>query len=155
MPGDQSVVNHTYDLKPHAAGQGCVNDSEISGDYSGDDSSDRPLRDNKRRKTAHQSSGQRQQRGDDDAGDDGEYEVEQILDARIYRKRLEYRVDWRNYEPDPTWYRASGFKKSPSKLSEFHKANPQHPGPPKNLDEWARCFEEDKDADDYLDDDKP
>jgi hypothetical protein len=121
VPGGQSLVNHTSDLKLHAAGQDCVHDSEDSGDDCGDGSRGHQPRDNKRQKTAHQLGEQRQQRDDDAVVEEGEYEVEQIPDTRIYRKNLEYRVDWRGYEPDPTWYRASGFKKSPYKLLGFHR----------------------------------
>jgi hypothetical protein len=42
MPGGQSVVNHTYNLEPHTAGQDFINKSEDSSDYSGDSSGDRP-----------------------------------------------------------------------------------------------------------------
>ncbi|KAK7177937.1 hypothetical protein PSPO01_16016 [Paraphaeosphaeria sporulosa] len=44
---------------------------------------------------------------------------------------------------------------SPRKLREFHEANPTEPGPPKRLSHWERCYDEDRDADDFPDDNKP
>jgi hypothetical protein len=89
------------------------------------------------------------------ADEDGEYEVEQILEARVYRRKLQYRAKWLGYDDDPTWYDASNFKKSPYKLYEFHTANPTRPGPPERLDVWSQYWEEDRDADDHSDDNKP
>ena len=89
------------------------------------------------------------------ADEDKEYEVEKILDARVNRKKLQYRVKWLGYEDDPVWYDAANFKNSPYKLRGFHTANPLRPGPPKRLGMWAQCWEDDRGADDHPDDDKP
>ncbi|KAK7178377.1 hypothetical protein PSPO01_15578 [Paraphaeosphaeria sporulosa] len=89
------------------------------------------------------------------ASENIEYEVERILAVRLRRGNLMYQVQWVGYEADPEWYSASNFKNSPLKLREFHKANPTVPGPPRRLSHWERCFEEDMDADDFSDDDKP
>ncbi|KAF9730057.1 hypothetical protein PMIN01_11990 [Paraphaeosphaeria minitans] len=43
----------------------------------------------------------------------------------------------------------------PRKLYEFHEANPAASGPPRRLSHWELCCEEDRDADDFSDDDKP
>jgi hypothetical protein len=88
-------------------------------------------------------------------GKDDEYEVEQILEARVYHRRLLYRVKWLGYKDDPEWYDASNFKNSPHKLRDFHTANPTRPGPPKELKRRVRCWEEDRDADDHPNDNKP
>jgi hypothetical protein len=61
----------------------------------------------------------------------------------------------RLYEDDPAWYDASNFKNSLRKLCEFHTANPTWPGPPERLYVWVRCWEEDRDAGDHSDDNKP
>jgi len=87
--------------------------------------------------------------------DDDEYEVEMILDARVNRRKLQYRVKWLEYEEDLVWYDAGNFKNSPHKLREFHTANPTRPGPPERLESWVQCWEEDRDADDHPDDNKP
>jgi hypothetical protein len=77
------------------------------------------------------------------------------LEARIYRRKLQYRVDWLGYEHDPTWYDAFNFKNSPYKLREFHIANPTCRGPPERLDVWLQCWDEGRDADDHSNDNKP
>jgi hypothetical protein len=89
------------------------------------------------------------------ASEDIEYEVERILAVRLLEGELEYQVHWVGYKADPAWYSASNFKNSPLKLREFHKANPTVPGPPRRLEYWEQCWQEDKDADDFPDDDKP
>jgi hypothetical protein len=89
------------------------------------------------------------------ASDDTEYEVEQILAVRLRRGNMKYRAQWVGYEADPEWYNASNFKHSPLKLREFHKAYPAAPGPPRRLDYWERCCEEDREAEDFSDDDRP
>jgi hypothetical protein len=55
---------------------------------------------------------------------------------------------------DLEWYDASNFKGSPHRLRDFHRQYPDKPGPPKNLDYWIRCWEEEKDTEDQLDDNK-
>ena len=86
---------------------------------------------------------------------DTEYEVERILKVRLHRGNLKYQVQWVGYEADPEWYNASNFKHSPLKLREFHETNPAAPGPPRRLDYWERCCEEDREAEDFSDDDRP
>lgn len=112
----------------------------------------RHLKSNKRRKSASQPCRSRSHSG---AEEDDEYEVEQILKARIHLRKLQYHVKWLDYEDDPTWYDASNFKNSPHKLCEFHTANTTSPGPPQRLKVWLRCWEEGRDAVDHSEDDKP
>jgi hypothetical protein len=121
---------------------------------SSSESSDRGrlLQSNKRRKSA---SWPHRSRSSGGADEDIEYEVEQILEARVCRRKLQYRVKWLGYEDDLAWYDASNFKNSPHKLRGFHTANPNRPGPPERLNVWLRCWEEDRDADDHSDDNKP
>jgi hypothetical protein len=89
------------------------------------------------------------------ASDDTEYEVQQILASRIFRGNLQYQVQWVGYDNDPEWYNASNLKNCPRKLHEFHEANPTVPGPPRRLSHWKLCCDEDRDADNFSDDDKP
>ena len=56
-----------------------------------------------------------------------EYEVESVLDSRMYRKKLQYRVAWLGYPPDSTWYDAENFENSPDLIREFHAAYPNKP----------------------------
>jgi hypothetical protein len=86
---------------------------------------------------------------------DDEYEVESILDARMSGRKLQYRVKWLGFKYDSMWYDARNFKNSPYKLRGFHLVNYSHPGPPKRLGTWIQCWEEDKDAEDHPDDNKP
>jgi hypothetical protein len=137
--------------------QNCGTDPKICySDDSSDSSSEssdrgRRLESNKRRKSALWLHRSRSRSG----ADDDEYEVEQILAARVYRRKLQYRVKWLGYEDDPAWYDASNFKNSPRKLCEFHTANPTRPGPPERLNVWLQCWEEDRDADDHSNNNKP
>jgi hypothetical protein len=90
------------------------------------------------------------------SSEDAEYEVDQILAARLCYGNLKYRVQWAGYKAaDLKWYNASNFKNSPRKLREFHEAKPTKPGPPARLSHWEQCWEEDRDADDFQDDDQP
>jgi hypothetical protein len=97
----------------------------------------------------------KQTRTDNTADDDNEYEVQSILEARMSGQRLQYLVKWLGFEYDPIWYNAGNFKNSPYKLRDFHSVNTSHPGPPKRLGTWIQCWEEDRDAEDHPDDNKP
>jgi hypothetical protein len=55
-------------------------------------------------------------RTDNTAGDDNEYEVQSILEARMSDQKLQYRVKWLGFKYDRTWYNAGNFKNSPYKL---------------------------------------
>ena len=68
-------------------------------------------------------------------GDD-EWEVEKILASKLIQRSLYYQVNWKGYDPDPTWYPAQNFIGCPDKLKEFHDQYPNQLGPPKYLDEW-------------------
>ncbi|KAM3065105.1 hypothetical protein ACMFMG_012250 [Clarireedia jacksonii] len=84
-----------------------------------------------------------------------EYEVEQVLACRLKRRSLEYRVQWRGYDVDLAWYKASDLKTSPALLRDFHRANPKVPGPPALLPEWLRLWESGEDDYDYAEGDHP
>jgi hypothetical protein len=103
----------------------------------------------------HPSHKHKPTRTDNTADDDVEYEVKGILDARMSGQKLQYRVKWLGFKYDPMWYDARNFKNSPHKLRDFHSVNRSHPGPPKRLGTWIQCWEEDRDADDHPDDNKP
>jgi hypothetical protein len=59
-----------------------------------------------------------------------EWEVEEILDSRKPRGRLEYLVKWKGYEGHPdefTWEPASYCASAPELMAAFHRANPKKP----------------------------
>jgi hypothetical protein len=69
---------------------------------------------------------------------DQELEVDKILDARLLRKKLHYRVQWLGHDPDPKWYPAENFQHAPKRLRDFHSKYPDRPGPPASLQHWLR-----------------
>lgn len=84
-----------------------------------------------------------------------EWELERVLTARLYYHKQQYQVEWKGWDPDPTWYPASDFKNAARKLEEFHARNPEHPGPPKRLGQWKEAAENDEFAGPHKDDDLP
>ncbi|KAI9779298.1 MAG: hypothetical protein M1816_003611 [Peltula sp. TS41687] len=61
-----------------------------------------------------------------------EYEVEQVLDRRVTRGKVQYQVAWTGY-PDAfkEWLHSIALANPPELVAEFHKANPTKPGPEK------------------------
>lgn len=56
-----------------------------------------------------------------------EYEVEEILDSRIFRRQLQYLVRWKGYGPgDNSWEPAKNIT-ADEIISEFHNKNPSAP----------------------------
>jgi hypothetical protein len=57
-----------------------------------------------------------------------EYAVEQILDSRMHRRRLQYLVKWEGYGTEGnTWENADQVGNAPEKVAEFHRNNPSAP----------------------------
>src|SRR6266700_4652688 len=81
------------------------------------------------------------------------WEIEEILACKLVRGTLKYRVSWKGYNPDPTWYSVWNFIGSPQKLQEFHSCYPNELGLPKYLNEWMECWhsEDDKLPKEYQD----
>jgi hypothetical protein len=53
------------------------------------------------------------------------YEVQSILDSRLYRGKVQYRVEWKGYPLDEaTWEPEANLKKAPLEIAEFHKQHP-------------------------------
>jgi transposase InsO family protein len=69
-----------------------------------------------------------------------EWEVEEVLQSRTYRRKLQYQVKWVGVDYDPVFYDAEGFKGAPHKLKAFHDNYPKAKGPPKNLFYWIDCY---------------
>jgi len=64
---------------------------------------------------------------DDD--DDEHWEVDDILDSRRYRGRIQYKVKWKGLDRDNEWYYADKgeFDGSEEVLNEFHALYPRKP----------------------------
>jgi len=86
---------------------------------------------------------------------ENEWEIEKILASRKRGRRLQYRASWVGHDPDPKWYNASNFKGAPHRLRDFHRNYPARPGPPRRLDHWLKCWEDDVEPEVYEDDDLP
>jgi hypothetical protein len=60
--------------------------------------------------------------------DEEEWEVEEIVDSRCHRGRIQYRVKWTGFhDPDTTWYPADNFRNSPDAVTQFHGRYPNKP----------------------------
>ena len=59
---------------------------------------------------------------------DTEYEVENILDSRLHRAKLQYLVKWKGYGPEEnSWEPESNLANSKKLLDQFHHAHPNSP----------------------------
>jgi len=63
---------------------------------------------------------------------DVEYEVEEVLDSRMYRRKLQYLVKWKGYpHEDNTWEPEDNMQQSQQAVQDFHK---KHPAAPRRID---------------------
>jgi len=69
-----------------------------------------------------------------------EWEVDKILSSRVSgrNKQLQYKVQWKGWDPDNQWYPATNFKNAPLLLDDYHQQNPTKAGPPVRLEEWMK-----------------
>ncbi|MBW0530596.1 hypothetical protein O181_070311 [Austropuccinia psidii MF-1] len=61
-----------------------------------------------------------------------EWEVSQILDSKLKRRKLWYLVEWNGFSQDPersTWEPAEYTKNCPEHVKDFHSVYPDKPGP--------------------------
>ena len=57
-----------------------------------------------------------------------EYEVEKILDSRIFRGKVEYLVRWKGYGvEEDEWCPVRDVQGSKQLVAEFHRTHPQAP----------------------------
>jgi len=58
-----------------------------------------------------------------------EYELEEIVDARLYHGKLQYRAKWTGYSPehDKVWYSASNFENAVNAKQRFRERYPEKP----------------------------
>ncbi len=54
--------------------------------------------------------------------DEDEWEIDDILNSRRYRRRLQYRVKWKSYDNDLNWYNADDneFMNAQEMIDDFH-----------------------------------
>jgi hypothetical protein len=65
-----------------------------------------------------------------------EYEVEAIVDSRLFRRQLQYRVKWQGYQ-EWTWEPPAHVADCQDMVSVFHARYPNKPGPNVSLSEIA------------------
>ncbi|MBW0567721.1 hypothetical protein O181_107436 [Austropuccinia psidii MF-1] len=61
-----------------------------------------------------------------------EWEVSQVLDSKLKRRKLWYPVEWKGFSKDPersTWETAKNLKNCPDLVKDFHSLYPDKPGP--------------------------
>jgi hypothetical protein len=56
-----------------------------------------------------------------------EWEVECILDSKLLRKKLYYRVQWKDHPMDLEWYSVENFANAPEVTQTFHRQYPKKP----------------------------
>ena len=67
--------------------------------------------------------------------DEEEYEVEEVLDSRLHRGKLQYLVKWTGYD-ETTWEPCSALAtNAKDAIDEFHT---RHPGAPRALRIWSK-----------------
>lgn len=59
--------------------------------------------------------------------DEDEYEVDDILNSKMHRQKLQYKVRWKGHPPDNTWYPARNFEHSQEIVKDFHDRHPNKP----------------------------
>ncbi|MBW0508727.1 hypothetical protein O181_048442 [Austropuccinia psidii MF-1] len=64
--------------------------------------------------------------------EDEEWEVSQILDSKLVRRKLWYLVEWKGFSQDSersTWEPTENLKNCPELVKYFHSLYPDKPGP--------------------------
>jgi len=59
-----------------------------------------------------------------------EYELDEIIDSRLYYNKLQYRAKWKGYSPehDKLWYPAENFNNAEHTVQQFDQRYPRKPG---------------------------
>ena len=56
-----------------------------------------------------------------------EWEVDDVLDARRRRGKVQFRVKWKDHPEDPDWYDANGFENAKEIVEDFYLRYPSKP----------------------------
>ena len=57
-----------------------------------------------------------------------EYEVNHVLDSRLFRCKLQYKIRWKGYNTShDSWEAATFVANAPEAIADFHRANPRAP----------------------------
>jgi hypothetical protein len=67
-------------------------------------------------------------------GGEERYEVEEVVDSRFYRRRLQYLVRWKGYGHEENSWLVEGDVDAPDLIAEFYRA---HPNAPKRISTLA------------------
>jgi hypothetical protein len=71
-----------------------------------------------------------------------EQEVEEILDSRVRRDKLEYLVHWKGYpREEREWLTASELQNAPRIIADFHRKHPASPRPMPTMRLRFQCLE--------------
>ena len=63
----------------------------------------------------------------DIVGGEERYEVEEVIDSRIYRKKLQYLVRWRGYGHEENSWLMEGDIDAPELIAKFYRTYPNAP----------------------------
>ena len=67
-------------------------------------------------------------------GGEERYEVEEVIDSHIYRRKLQHLVRWKCYRHEENLWLAEGDIDTPELIMEFYRA---HPNTPKHISTLA------------------
>jgi len=71
---------------------------------------------------------------------DPEYELDEIIDSRLYRNKLQYKAKWTGYSAkhDQEWYPVSNFENAENAIANFHQQYPTKPNVPGRANRGTR-----------------
>jgi len=63
-------------------------------------------------------------------GGEDEYELDELIDSRLYYNKLQYPLRWNGYSPehDKVWYPAENFNNAEHTVQQFHRRYITKPG---------------------------
>ena len=59
--------------------------------------------------------------------DKDEWEMDDILDARRYYRKVQFKVKWKDHDEDRQWYDATGFENAKDIVEDFYLRHPNKP----------------------------
>ena len=84
-----------------------------------------------------------------------EWEIEEVLGAKLLNRKLHYQIKWKGADEDLEWYPCSDAMTAPHLLKRFHLRYRDAIGPPRSLPQWLEAYN--AGVEDYreLEDDRP